>query len=176
MNRTWVGAGIKVGGFLFAAGTTTFVGAAFRLDGMPAATATDVTVEELDIGLGVGGGFNFSLFFAFNVSSLWEINNAISPFSATFSIAIPDAKIGDGSLAINVLKNLDKIGTAELKLLHLLEVQDLSGCAQLLFSSLDATDGLSGGAPSWIVVDIPVGGWGAEAMVGASVARLVVSD
>lgn len=168
LDRTWAGAGIKVGGFLFVVGATSFEGAAFRLDGPPSASVMEVNVSELQMGLGLGGGFNFSFFFAFNVGTLWEINNMTSSVSPTFGISVPDANIGAGSYAVNVLQGLDTIGKAQIAALDAKAVQDISNCAQLAYSGWQAGSGAGSNASSWVVVDIPVGGWGAQAMAGGS--------
>jgi hypothetical protein len=154
---------------LFVVGATSFEGAAFRLDGAPGASVMEVNVSELQLGLGLGGAVGVSAFFAFNVvGPLWSINNSTSGISFAFNVAVPGEKLGVGSHVANVLQNLDTIGKDTLKTLDAVSVQDLSDLAQIVYAGWQSGSSQASGQPSFIVIDIPGAGWGAQVMVGGS--------
>jgi hypothetical protein len=169
-DQTWVGAGIKGGGFLFVVGATTFEGAAGRLDTLlaNAGVVQEVNVTELQIGIGLGGGVGCSLFFAFDCPTLWGMNNTNSDISFTFNVAIPGEKIGVGSATFNVLSGLSTVDKTVIASLNSVCVGELSDIAQMAYSGLQTSSGYSAGKNNWIVFDVPGAGWGAQVMLGGS--------
>lgn len=101
---TWAGMGVKGGGHLFILGADTFEGAAFRLDGSPSASLTEVNVTSLRAGPGLGGSVSLSLFFAFNVAILSQIDDMYTGRDWGFNISFPEEKLPDGKDAVTAIK------------------------------------------------------------------------
>jgi len=113
LDRTWAGAGVKVGGIAFI-GADTFEGVAFRLDTWPTQSAHEVNATNIRLGIGLGGGVGASLVFVFNAGTLWEINGLLLD-DWGINLALPGAKIGVGKISWPVLKGLSKGGQAFIK-------------------------------------------------------------
>src|SRR4051812_44669791 len=89
-DRTWVGAGAKVGG-IAVIGMETVEGVVARLDDMQSSW-TEINITSLRLGLGLGGSAGAVIICAFNVTGvLYTINGlSVSDWGAT--LALPEVK------------------------------------------------------------------------------------
>lgn len=162
LSRTWFGAGLKGGGFLFVIGADTFDGTAFRLDSVPQASLHELNITSVRGGLGLGGGIGVSLFFGFNIGTLWEVNGSPTGRDWGVNISLPGEKIGIGSwtkpfvndiaTAAGMMSkmNLDRLGKART-------------LASLLWSGVvDARGGAASRTAATMVIDVPEAGLAAE--------------
>jgi hypothetical protein len=161
-STTWAGVGVKVGGILFIVGADTFEGCAFRLDSSPKASLHEVNVSSLRGGVGLGGGAGMSLFFAFNVGTLWEINDKKMEPDWGVNLSIPGEKIGIGKVSVRVLKNLTR-GKDLLKHFDAKRLADFRTLASMFWSMMfDVGAGVNLSDWKAIVIDVPEAGWAAE--------------
>jgi hypothetical protein len=180
-DRTWVGAGIKVGGIAIA-GAETFEGVATRLDSWRT-TWLEVNVTGIRLGLGLGGSIGASVFFAFNVGTLYEVNNTVVT-DWGLNIAVPSLKANLKSLgvAINLEKYLDSAGRVFLKRQFIgnmtpEKLAKLRDLASVVYNSTtEGAAGILGGEPKLLVLDVPGAGWGAELSVFATGGEFTVGD
>jgi hypothetical protein len=168
LEQTWVGAGIKVGGIAIA-GAETFEGVATRLDD-GANPWQEVNVTSIRLGLGLGGSIGVSIFLAFNVNTLWEVNGkSITDWG--LNIAVPALKVNVQSVGweldlakyVEGSKFLSREFVRGMTPEKLAKLRDLASF--VYNAATDGGDGATGGEPVLMVLDVPEVGWGAELSV-----------
>jgi len=169
LQNIWVGVGLKVGGFLGALGATSLNGAVWRCDGPPSASALSFTVTEFQIGLGLGGGANIGILYAFGTPSLYSLNNSWGSWSPTANVSLPDV---DVSGLFAPLQNLKALTPATLSALDPNTLGGLVNWATAVYQTQQAESASGSG---WGTFDIPVGSCGVEAMAGFSKSQLMIS-
>lgn len=165
-DQTWIGAGVKVGG-IAVFGAESFEGVATRVDAWDTAWH-EINITSIRLGLGLGGSIGISLFFAFNVNTLWEVDGT-SVTDWGLNIAVPDLKVNIESLklSLNLAKYIEgsefliKPFMAGMNLEKIAQFREL---ASFIYNSseLDAA-----GNARLVLLDIPVG-TGAELSVFVS--------
>ncbi len=165
-EKTWVGAGAKIGGIAIV-GADTFEGVATRIDSWESAWH-EVNVTGIRVGIGLGGSIGASLFFAFNANTLWEINNTlVSDWG--LNIAVPEVKANVKSvgMALNLSRFLDMNSKVFLRKEFVgsmtpEKLAKLRDIASFLFNS---SDQFCRGQSGVLILDVPFAGTGAEASI-----------
>ena len=148
-------------------GAETFEGVATRIDEWATAWH-EINITSIRLGLGLGGSCSMSLFFAYHVNTLWEINNS-SITDWGLNISIPNLKVNIQSLKVslnlaNYIQGTEFFTKAFIGSITVEKISMFRDLASFIYNSMElGVDNL----PKLILLDVP-GGWGAELSVFAS--------
>lgn len=165
-ERTWAGAGIKVGG-MAVAGMETFEGVAIRMDSLDNPWQ-EVNVTSIRLGLGLGGSIGVALFFAFNVGNLFEVNGQ-SLTDWGLNIALPRLKVNLQSIKLelelaNYIEGTEFLSKAFIASLTPEKFAKLRDLVSFIFNSaIGAGEVLTSNEAKLIVLDVPALSSGVEA-------------
>jgi hypothetical protein len=173
-DQTWIGAGVKVGG-IAVFGAETFEGVATRLDSWNSAWQ-EVNITSIRLGLGLGGSVGISLFFAFNVNTLWEVDGTgVSDWG--LNVTVPDLKVSIDSLKMGLdltkyVEGSEFLTKAFIGGMSPESIGKLRDFASFLYNAPDLQ---ADSSPKIVLLDIPVG-TGAELSVFVSGGELSVGQ
>lgn len=162
-ERTWVGAGAKVGG-MAVIGAETFEGVATRLD-IWESSWHEVNVTGIRLGIGLGGSIGVSLFFALNANTLWELNGTTLT-DWGLNIAVPEFKANLSSVGfeLKLAEFLDETSKSFLRkdFIGSLKPEGIAKLRDIASTIFNASEQFLNGGSGIVVLDVPGIGTGAE--------------